>query len=160
MSLAAGRPRPRDFELERTQLVPREQPEAFAFFADPRNLEAITPAWLRFRVVSTPPAIQRGSRLRYRLRLFGAPIVWHTVIFDWRPPCTFADVQELGPYPLWVHTHRFTPVSGGTEIYDHVRYRVPGGPLAATVRRYAVRGWLDEIFDFRASALSRLLGPP
>ena len=158
MSLRAGRPCPRDSELERTQVVPRELPEAFAFFADPWNLEAITPPWLHFRVLSAPPQLARGSLLRYRLQLIGLPIVWHTVISDWRPPLTFADTQVVGPYPLWVHTHRFTAVDDGTEIYDHVRYRVPGGPLARTIRRHVVRAWLDEIFDFRALRLTVLLG--
>jgi ligand-binding SRPBCC domain-containing protein len=156
----AGHPGPRDFELERTQVVPRALPETFAFFADPRNLEAITPPWLRFRVLHAPPELRRGSELDYRLRLFGTPIVWHTVISDWRPPRTFADEQVLGPYPFWLHTHRFAAVAAGTEIYDHVRYRVPGGPFAAAIRRHVVRGWLDEIFDFRAATLGGLLGAP
>ena len=38
-------------ELQRTQLVPRDLDETFAFFADPRNLEAITPPWLHFRIL-------------------------------------------------------------------------------------------------------------
>jgi ligand-binding SRPBCC domain-containing protein len=157
MSPRPGRPGPNDFALERTQVVPRTPDETFAFFADPWNLEAITPPWLRFRILAAPPRLERGSTLRYRLSLFGLTIVWHTVISDWRAPRTFTDAQTLGPYPLWVHTHRFTPVGSGTEIYDHVRYRAPGGPLSVPIRRYAVRGWLDEIFDFRSRTLSRLL---
>jgi len=143
--------------LQRTQVVPRPLTETFAFFADPWNLEAITPAWLRFRIVEAPPELARGARLRYRLRLFGLPIRWQTEIADWLPPRTFTDVQLSGPYPLWVHTHRFRAVSGGTEIYDNVRYRLPGGRLAPPVRRLLVGRWLDEIFDYRASQLSELL---
>lgn len=154
----ARRPGPDDFRLERTQLVPRPLAETFAFFADPGNLEAITPPWLHFRILEAPRALGGGSLLRYRLRLFGLPIYWRTEITEWLPPRAFADTQLAGPYPLWVHTHRFTAVAGGTEIYDHVRYRVPGGPLAGYVRRHVVRGWLDEIFDFRAAALTELLG--
>jgi ligand-binding SRPBCC domain-containing protein len=37
--------------LERAQVVPVPVEEAFAFFADARNLERITPEWLRFRIV-------------------------------------------------------------------------------------------------------------
>ena len=62
-----------------------------------------------------------------------------------------------GPYPLWEHTHRLTAVAAGTEIFDHVRYRLPGGPLAPLVRRIAVARWLDEIFDYRAARLRELL---
>jgi hypothetical protein len=146
-----------EYALERTQLVPVPVAEAFAFFANPWNLEAITPPWLRFRIVEAPARLERGSCLRYRLRIFGVPVRWHTEIVDWRPPRSFTDLQLSGPYPLWEHTHRLSPAGGGTEIYDLVRYRAPGGPLAALVRRLAVAGWLDDIFDYRASRLRELL---
>jgi ligand-binding SRPBCC domain-containing protein len=147
-----------DFSLERTQIVPRTLPETFSFFADPSNLEAITPGWLRFRILEAPEQLGCGSCLRYRLRLFGVPITWRTEITEWLPPRTFTDTQVAGPYRLWVHVHRFAPVPGGTEIHDHVRYRVPGGPLAVLLQRFFVRAWLDEIFDFRASQLAARLG--
>ena len=67
-------------------------------------------------------------------------------------------MQLAGPYPLWEHTHRLRAVAGGTEIYDHVRYRLPGGPLAPVLRRLFVRRWLEEIFDYRAERLAALLG--
>jgi ligand-binding SRPBCC domain-containing protein len=147
----------REFSLERTQLIPRGLDETFAFFADPWNLEAITPGWLRFRIREAPDRLARGSLLRYRLRLFGVPIAWRTEISEWLPPRTFTDTQLAGPYRLWVHVHRFTAVPGGTEMHDHVRYRLPGGPLARAAHGLLVRGWLDEIFDFRAARLVELL---
>jgi uncharacterized protein len=68
-------------------------------------------------------------------------------------------VQRRGPFLLWEHTHRLTPVAGGTEIYDHVRYRLFLGPLGAFVRRLLVRGWVEGIFDYRAAQVPRLLMP-
>jgi ligand-binding SRPBCC domain-containing protein len=138
--------------------VPVPPAEAFAFFADPHNLEAITPEWLRFRILEAPRGLARGARLRYRLRLGPVPIRWLTEIVDWRPPRGFTDVQLRGPYRLWVHTHRLTPVPGGTEIHDHVRYRLAGEPLASLVRPLTVERWLDEIFDYRAARIAALLG--
>jgi ligand-binding SRPBCC domain-containing protein len=137
-------------------VLPRPPDEVFAFFAAPRNLEAITPGWLCFRIVAAPDRLERGSVIRYRLRLFGVPIRWKAEIVDWREPRTFTDVQISGPYPLWVHTHRFTPVPDGTEVYDAVRYQVPGGPAAGLVGRLVGR-WLDEIFDYRRERLEELL---
>ena len=124
--------------------------DAFAFFADAWNLEAITPPWLRFRILEAPMTLERGSLLVYRLRLFGAPILWRTEIVEWRPPFGFTDVQLAGPYRRWEHTHRLTPVAGGTEIYDHVLYRLPYEPLAGVVAPITVRPWLWAIFDYRA----------
>jgi ligand-binding SRPBCC domain-containing protein len=136
--------------------VARAPEEAFAFFADPWNLEAITPRWLRFRIVEAPEEISEGAMLRYRLRLFGIPIGWRTEIVDWSPPRAFTDVQRRGPYPLWEHTHRVEPAEGGAAITDDVRYGLPGGPLEPLVHAI-VRRWLDAIFDFRAERLRELL---
>lgn len=147
-----------DYALERTQTVSAGLEEAFAFFGEPRNLETITPPWLRFRVVEAPDRLDAGARLRYRLRLLGWPIQWETEIVDWRPPRSFTDRQLEGPYPLWEHTHRLSAASRGTEIHDHVRYRVPGGPLAPLVQGVLVGRWLAAIFEYRAERTRELLG--
>ena len=138
-------------------MVPQPLEETFAFFSNPRNLEAITPPWLRFRMLEAPAELEEGSRLRYRLQLFRVPIGWQAEIRHWAPPRSFTDVQAVGPYALWEHTHRFSRVRGGTEIYDHVRYRVPGGPLGPLGQRLLVGRWLDQIFDYRAARLEELL---
>jgi ligand-binding SRPBCC domain-containing protein len=150
---------PRQYLLERTQVVPVPIDDAFAFFADAANLEQITPPWLRFRIVEEPEEICVGARFRYRLTLAGIPIRWRTEIVSWTPPRGFVDVQRRGPFLLWEHTHRLSPVDGGTEIYDHVRYRLLLGPLAAPVQRLLVRGWVEGIFDYRAREVPRLLRP-
>lgn len=147
---------PAEFELTRTQVLPGPPEEVFSFFSDPRNLEAITPPWLRFRIVEAPARLERGSTLRYRLRLFAVPLRWRTEIADIRPPRSFTDVQVAGPYRLWIHTHRFAVAPVGTEVFDHVRYRIPGGPLASLGQRTLVGPWLDEIFAYRQERLSEL----
>ena len=146
------------FELERVQTAPVDRATAFAFFANPWNLEAITPPWLRFQITGAPERLERGSRLSYVLRLEGVPVHWLTEIDDWRPGRSFTDVQLQGPYRSWIHTHRFTAVPEGTEIYDHVAYRVPGGSLSPLVQRAFVAPRLEEIFDYRAGAIRSALG--
>jgi ligand-binding SRPBCC domain-containing protein len=145
-----------DYILERTQTVPVGIDEAFAFFSEARNLEAITPPWLGFEMLRAPDELRYGSLILYRLELYRVPIHWLTRIADWQPPRSFADEELLGPYLLWEHTHRFSPVDGGTEIYDHVRYRVPGGVLAPLVQRVVAR-WLERIFDYRGRRLEEIL---
>ena len=148
---------PRTYTLQRQQFIPRPLADVFAFFADAGNLERITPPWLRFRIVEAPEELGVGARLRYRLSLFGIPIQWRTEIVEWTPPRGFVDVQRRGPFLLWEHTHRLTPVAGGTEIYDHVRYRLFLGPLGGLVRRLLVGGWVESIFDYRAESVPGLL---
>jgi len=142
----------REVTLERRQIVPRTVDETFAFFSSPANLEALTPGWLRFRIVSAPARLEAGSRLRYRLRLFGVPVRWLTEITAWHPPRAFTDLQLAGPYPLWEHSHRFTAAEGGTEVYDVVGIQEglrPGQRVSVVAHR------LDGT-DVRFDALARL----
>ena len=53
--------------LELDQVLPGERDEVFAFYADAFNLEAITPPWLGFRVVTPGPIEMRpGAMIEYR----------------------------------------------------------------------------------------------
>ena len=139
-----------EYILERTQTVHVSIEDAFGFFSQAGNLEEITPSWLRFEVLRAPDELRYGSLLAYRLELFRVPIHWLTRIATWHPPRSFADEQISGPYPLWEHTHRFSPVDGGTEIYDHIVYRLPYEPFAGLLVPVTVRPWLTAIFDYRA----------
>jgi ligand-binding SRPBCC domain-containing protein len=141
--------------LERRQRVAVPAERAFAFFSDARNLEAITPPWLRFRVL-TPGAIEmrEGALIDYRLRLHGIPLAWRTRIVVWEPPHRFVDVQLRGPYALWEHTHTFARDGyDAVVIADRVRYALPFGPLGELARHLFVRRDLDRIFDHRVRAV-------
>ena len=145
--------------LEREQCLPRPPEDVFPFFADARNLEAITPPLLRFRVLTPEPIEMRvGTHIQYRLRLHGVPVNWHTTIQAWEPPHRFVDVQVRGPYALWHHTHTFAPDGAdGTLMRDVVRYAIGFGPLGDLAERLLVRRDLARIFDFRAQEVPRLL---
>jgi ligand-binding SRPBCC domain-containing protein len=146
--------------IEREQLVPRELPEVFEFFARARNLETLTPPFLSFSVL-TPEPIEMGpgTLIDYRLRLHGLPLRWRTLIESWEPGSRFVDRQLRGPYKLWHHTHTFSPVEGGTLVADRVRYEIPFGPLGELARSLLVRRDLDRVFDYRHQAVVRALGP-
>jgi hypothetical protein len=145
--------------LERSQRLPRAPDEVFPFFADAFNLEAITPAWLHFRVLTPAPVTMApGALLDYRLRLHGLPLRWLTRIEAWEPPLRFADVQVRGPYRLWHHTHSFEPDGDGTLVRDRVRYALPLGPLGELAHAALVRRDLDRIFAFRHAAVRARLG--
>jgi ligand-binding SRPBCC domain-containing protein len=154
--LAFGGPR----RLVRSQIVPVEVDEAFAFFGDPLNLEAITPPWLRFRVLTRTVALEAGALIDYRLSLHRVRVSWRTRIEEWEPGRRFVDVQLRGPFRRWEHLHEFEPVDGGTLISDRVLYRMPFEPLGGLAHAVLVGRDLDRIFDHRREAVARLLGQP
>jgi ligand-binding SRPBCC domain-containing protein len=148
------------FTLRRQQVLPGSPDAVFPFFADARNLEAITPPLLRFAVVTPDPIEMRvGTLIQYRLRFRGVPINWLTSIQTWEPGVRFVDVQVRGPYALWHHTHEFAPHGDGeTLMTDVVRYAIGFGPLGAIAARAFVHRDVAAIFDFRREAVLPALG--
>jgi ligand-binding SRPBCC domain-containing protein len=146
--------------LTREQRLPGRPEEVFPFFASARNLEAITPPWLGFRVVTPDPiAMGAGTLIAYRLRLHGVPVRWLTRIEDWHPGVRFVDAQLRGPYRLWHHTHEFAPDPrdpGMTLMRDTVRWALPLGLLGVPALPL-VRRDLRRIFDHRAVRVAQLL---
>jgi len=127
----------------------------FAFFSDARNLEALTPAWLNFRIRSDGPlTMHEGLLIDYVIRLRGLPIPWKTRIDVWEPKVRFVDRQLNGPYRWWRHEHRFEPAPGGTRVIDRVEF-VPR--LRLITGRLVARN-VERIFDYRAEELKRLFG--
>jgi len=148
-----------EYILQREQWIPKPIGEVFAFFADASNLEALTPPWLGFRILTPKPIVMRaGAHIAYRVGLHGFPMRWLTEIESWDPPNRFVDIQLKGPYRLWHHTHRFEPEKGGTRITDEVRYALRFGFMGRLAHRWLVQRDLQTIFDYREHKIKELLG--
>jgi ligand-binding SRPBCC domain-containing protein len=140
--------------FEQEQLIRRTRSEVFAFFADPANLERITPASLHFVICSPQPiAMRADATIDYQLSLFGLKFQWRTLIESFDPESGFVDVQMKGPYRSWRHSHTFSDAPGGTLVRDRVEYELPFGPLGELARRLFVARQLRRIFDFRRAAI-------
>jgi len=140
------------------QLVPVPRDAVFAFFSEPRNLEVITPPWLRFRIVGRSTlTLEEGTELTYRLCIHGLPMTWRSRIDEWRPNERFVDVQLKGPYARWHHTHSFHDRGPATLIRDRVLYRLPLGGLGHWVGGRFVAADVKKIFEYRATRTVELL---
>jgi hypothetical protein len=146
--------------LVSVQDVPAPRGEVFPFFEDPSNLEALTPPWLGFRIL-TPAPLPRGEGavFDYRLAVRGLPLRWRTLIEVFEPGRRFVDRQVAGPYALWHHTHRFEDLpGGGTRLVDQVRYRVGWGLLGRIAHALWIRRDLQRVFAYRRAAISARFG--
>jgi ligand-binding SRPBCC domain-containing protein len=128
----------------------------FPFFSDAANLEAITPPWVHFQVVTPRPVEMRvGALIDYRLRVRGFPLRWQSEITAWEPPTRFVDEQRRGPYRLWKHEHRFEECDGATRALDIVHYAVPFDILSHGL---IVKPDIERIFAFRTEELLKRFG--
>jgi ligand-binding SRPBCC domain-containing protein len=144
----------REFQCEIWLPLPPE--ELFPFFANAANLDAITPKWLHFRIVTPQPVEMReGALIDYKLRVHGLPLRWRTLIREWNPPHHFVDEQLRGPYRQWIHRHTFEPQNGGTLARDIVHYAVPFDFIAHPL---FVRPDIEKIFAYRQEALRKRFG--
>ena len=140
-----------DFQDEITLAAPLDQ--VFGFFAEARNLEKLTPPWLRFEVLTSRSiTMAAGTLIDYRIHWRGIPLRWRTEIEVWEPPYRFVDRQIRGPYRLWRHEHLFVEQDDGTSIIDSVEYAPFGGAIA---QRLVVARDVERIFAYRHEVLRR-----
>lgn len=144
--------------LQRSQLIRAPLAKTFEFFARPSNLEALTPDFLRFRILTPMPVTMGvGTRIEYALSLYRVPFRWRTLITQWTPCIGFVDEQEAGPYAYWRHTHEFESQGDHTLVKDIVEYREPLGALGQIAHVGFVDRSLTKIFDFRREQTKHLL---
>lgn len=145
------------YTLDQVQLVRKPLADVFAFFADPSNLQLLTPPILNFRILTPAPIEMRdGALIDYRISVRGLPMRWQSRIEAYEPMRSFVDVQLRGPYQSWRHTHSFEARPEGTEVRDHIEYSLPLGPLGAVAHALFVRRDLETIFAFRRETIERL----
>lgn len=145
----------RGYLLEARTELARPLDEVFDFFANAHNLQALTPPFLRFEILTPDPIILRqGTVIDYRLRLRGIPVRWRSEISAWEPPHRFVDTQLRGPYRWWIHEHRLELAGRGTLMTDRVEYGVLGGDI---INRLLVAPDLRRIFAYRAQRVAELI---
>lgn len=143
------------YRLDSSLLLAAPRQEVFPFFADARNLEELTPAFLRFRIDREPERMEEGAEIEYRLRVHGLPLRWRSRIVAWDPPRRFTDVQLRGPYRVWEHEHRFEALGDTTRCIDEVRFGVLFGRVVVPL---LVARDLRAIWSYRRRRLVELFG--
>lgn len=141
--------------------------DVVAFHSTVDGLVAVTPGWMNLRVErlrgpdgdTDPDVLEAGTELSLSMRPFGVgPRQWWETRIVTRErgdgSAMFRDVMDSGPFPRWVHTHRFERDGEGTVMTDEVRYQLPllPGPLS-----WLGRPFLELLFAYRHRRTRRLL---
>ena len=143
--------------LEQEQFLPISMAEAWEFFSSPRNLDAITPPELGFRIESLrSEKMHEGQIITYKVKIIpGVWIPWVTEIKAVDEGKSFVDEQRFGPYKFWHHRHWFEETEGGVLMKDLVHYAMPFWPFGEVGHGIFVRPKLERIFGFRREILDK-----
>lgn len=146
--------------LRSKQFIPAPLERVWAYFADPKNLNEITPPDMNFEIVAGgDEAMYAGQLIEYRVEFVrGLRSLWLTEIAHVREGEYFVDEQRVGPYRFWYHEHRFVPAAGGVTMTDQVTYAAPFGLLGDAVNALWIRARLEGIFGYRAVKIAELFG--
>ena len=146
--------------LKQSQTLPIDREVLWEFISVPQNLNKITPPDMAFEIIGEPPEkTYAGLLLEYRVKV---PLLgwstWLTEIKYVEEGVSFIDEQRVGPYKLWLHTHKLEDVDGGTRMTDDIRYLVPLGPIGLLANAVFVGRTLRRIFDYRRVKMEELFG--
>lgn len=117
--------------------------------ARPGALERLTPPWEAVELVSRTGTIA-DARVEMRMQVAG-PVrqTWIAQHDGHVPGRQFRDTQVSGPFARWVHTHRFEPTDGGSELVDSIDYDLPLGVVGSTFGAGFARARMERMFEFR-----------
>lgn len=146
------------YRLFQKQILPLKREKLWDFVSVPQNLNKITPPDLAFKIKGTPPeAAYPGLLLEYEVKV---PLLgwtpWLTEIKYVNEGYSFMDEQRVGPYKLWMHTHRLEETDGGTLMTDEIIYQIPYGIFGSIAHFLFVRRTLERIFRYRREKLDEL----
>ena len=147
--------------IKTVQKIPITLEQAWDFFSNPANLQAITPDNMGFKVISKHhgDTMYAGQIIEYKVKpVFNIPLYWMTEITQVKDNQYFIDEQRFGPYSLWHHQHHFKAIDGGVEMTDIVHYKNPLGVLGRLANTFFVKKKLDTIFNFRYQKVEEMFG--
>lgn len=147
-------------KLERIQIINSDLRTVWKFFSNPVNLNEITPADMKFEILTKdlPDEIYQGLIIEYKVSPFrGFTTNWVTEIKHVVPEKLFVDEQLFGPYKFWHHLHLFEELGNyKIRMKDRVYYKLPFGIIGDIINRIFIKKRLNEIFDFRYKKIDEL----
>jgi ligand-binding SRPBCC domain-containing protein len=134
--------------------------DVFAFHLDTRNAARISPRSMPVVAVRGSFPLAEGDVVEIVVRLWRGPLrqTWRVEAERIVEPTLVVDRMLQGPFPSWVHQHRFDDLGdGSTRLTDHVDYHLPLGPLGSAADALLVRRMLARTFRHRQSKTRELL---
>lgn len=123
----------------------------FAFHSDPHNLTEVMPPTLKLVHLETDGPAQEGRLIELQCRDWWIiPMRWTARWKTVQPPHLLVDEIVKGPFPVFIHEHRFEPTGAdGCIMHDTVTYQWGHSWWGRLVSETAVRAYLTGLFKYR-----------
>ena len=123
----------------------------FAFHSDPSNLTVVMPPTLRLVSLKTESPAREGGLIELHCRDWWIiPMRWTCRWKTVRPPELLEDEIVKGPFPLFVHQHRFEARGQNNCImHDTITYQWGRSWWGRLVSETGVRIYLTLLFQYR-----------
>ncbi len=130
-----------------------------AWHEAPGAIDRLTPPWEHAEILEHSGHVRDGARARVRLKVGPVSLEWEMIHEQYVEGRQFQDRQVRGPFAEWIHTHRFLPDGPDASILeDHIRYRLPFGPLGKLLGGSLTHKKLTRLFEYRHRVTGADLG--
>ena len=143
-------------QIKTEQLIKTDIDTLWEFMSSPKNLQAITPKSMLFKITSDnkDEKMYPGMIISYKVApILNIPMTWVTEITQVKKHAFFIDNQVIGPYKLWHHQHIFEPTKDGILMKDIITYAPPFGIIGKIANFLFIKRKVESIFDFRFKIL-------
>lgn len=150
------------YQFKREQLVYAPLDVVWDFISSPANLKEITPDHMGFDITTPdlPSKMYPGMIISYKVSpILGIKMNWVTEIKNVEEHAFFVDEQRVGPYAMWHHQHHIERHGDYTLMHDIITYTPPLGWLGRIANWLFIRKNLQQIFDYRKTALEKRYPP-
>ena len=145
-------------QLKQEQVLPIGLDEAWDFFSSPKNLDAITPDDLGFKITSPDEgAMYEGQIITYKVKI--APLIWVNWVTEIKAVDqgkSFIDEQRFGPYAFWHHQHHFIQDDDGILMKDILHYALPFSFIGEIMGSLMIHKKVKNIFAYREQKLKEI----
>lgn len=131
--------------------LPISQETLFRWHEGEGALKRLIPPWENVSLVQRDPSLEAGSKVHLKNKIGPLSLSWIAKHTKYDPPNLFEDIQEIGPFKYWKHTHLFETIDKDTSsLTDSIEYQPP---LFARPFNKIIRSKIEQMFRFRHQRL-------
>lgn len=138
--------------------LPGPAERVFDFLSRPANLQRISPPDVQMAFVEAPEVIELGSRLIFKIHVYGQVQQFEHEIVEFERPVRFREKAVSTPMKSWIQDYILEPDEDGLVVLvNRIEFEPPGGLLGFILTPDRIIANLEEGHPFRADALLKAL---